>query len=466
LLAGLVQAPSRLAPTGNLKGARERQKLVIGAMVSAGLIDQGARGHDPPRGAERQQDEATCPTAPISPTGCCPRRATGRAVSRTEQTVQTTLELPAQQSAERAVRSAGLRKSQIAIVAMHPDGRVIAMVGGKSYADSPFNRATQARRQPGSTFKLFVYLAALRGGMTRTASSTTARCTIGDWKPENSHGSYAGQITLRQAFAKSSNVVAARLTQKFGVRAVTQAARDLGISTPIGNDASIALGTSTVSLLELTSAYASVANGSYPVRPLGLSDDEAASDWLARRLGARRASTGASSTTCAACSARWWRTAPGAARRCRSRPMARPARRRTIATRCSSAMPATWIVCGVWLGNDDNSPNPGLSGSGLPARVWRDFMTRTLDLHIPPPEPTVEPDGNDVTLDDVINGVGDFIQGTGIETQVVPPGVDPDEQGEAPIDARPSNERRPRRGQAPDGPTDRFRQDDRRTEER
>ncbi|MBL7537493.1 penicillin-binding protein, partial [Escherichia coli] len=89
------------------------------------------------------------------------------------------------------------------------------------------------------------------------------------------------------------------------------------------------------------------------------------------------------------------------------------------------------------LGNDDNSPNPGLSGSGLPARVWRDFMTRALDLRIPPPEPTTEPEGNDVTLDDVLNGVGDFIHGTGIETQVVPQGVDPDEQGEAPILGRP-----------------------------
>lgn len=469
LLAGLVQAPSRLAPTGNLKGARERQKLVIGAMVDAGLITKARAETIRPGVLHVSKSREDLPNGTYFADWVLPQARDRAGGVGTEQTVQTTLELSAQQAAERAVRGAGLKKSQIAIVAMRPDGRVIAMVGGKSYGESPFNRATQARRQPGSTFKLFVYLAALRGGMDPDTIVDDSPVQIGDWKPENSHGSYAGRITLRQAFAKSSNVVAARLTQKFGVRAVTQAARDLGISTPIGDDASIALGTSTVSLLELTAAYAAVANGAYPVRPQGLSEDEAASDWLARRLGGPTRFNGRQLDDLRSLLGTVVEDGTG-----RGAALPIPTYGKTGTTQDNRDALfigyAGGIVCGMWLGNDDNSPNPGLSGSGLPARVWRDFMTRALDLRIPPPEPTTEPEGNDVTLDDVLNGVGDFIHGTGIETQVVPQGVDPDEQGEAPILGRPGDApgRRPRREQAPDGPPppDRFRPDDRRGEER
>ncbi|MDH4745479.1 PBP1A family penicillin-binding protein [Sphingomonas sp. CBMAI 2297] len=464
LLAGLVQAPSRLAPTGNLKGARERQKLVIGAMVDAGLITKGRAAAIRPAVLNVTRSRDDLPNGTYFADWVLPQARDRAGGVGTEQTVQTTLELAAQQAAERAVRGAGLKKSQIAIVAMHPDGRVIAMVGGKSYGESPFNRATQARRQPGSTFKLFVYLAALRSGMDPDTIVDDSPVQIGDWKPENSHGSYAGRITLRQAFAKSSNVVAARLTQKLGVREVTRAARDLGISTPIGDDASIALGTSTVSLLELTAAYAAVANGAYPVRPQGLSDDEAASDWLAKRLGGPTRFNGRQLDDLRSLLGTVVEDGTG-----RGAALPIPTYGKTGTTQDNRDALfigyAGGIVCGVWLGNDDNSPNPGLSGSGLPARVWRDFMTRALDLRIPPPEPTTEPDGNDVTLGDVLNGVGDFIQGTGIETQVVPQGVDPDAQGEPPIDAP----RPPRRDRGPDGsppPPDRFRPDDRRGEER
>lgn len=467
LLAGLVQAPSRLAPTGNLKGARERQKLVIGAMVDAGLLTKARAADIRPAVLHVSKSEDNLPNGTYFADWVLPQARDRAGGVGTEQTVKTTLELSAQQAAERAVRGAGLRKSQIAIVAMRPDGRVIAMVGGRNYGESPFNRATQARRQPGSTFKLFVYLAALRGGMTPDSIVDDSPVQIGDWKPENSHGSYAGRITLRQAFAKSSNVVAARLTQKFGVRAVTQAARDLGISTPIGDDASIALGTSTVSLLELTAAYAAVANGAYPVRPQGLSDDEAASDWLAKRLGAPTRFSGGQLDDLRSMLGTVVMEGTG---RGAALPIESWGKTGTTQDNRDALFIgyAGGIVCGVWLGNDDNSPNPGLSGSGLPARVWRDFMTRALDLRIPPPEPTVEPDGNDVTLDDVLNGVGEFIHGR-IETQVVPPGVDPDEVGEPPIDTGAGNAtaaRRPRRPQAPDGPPDRFRPDDRRGEER
>jgi penicillin-binding protein 1A len=275
---------------------------------------------------------------------------------------------------------------------------------------------------------LFVYLAALRSGMTPDTVVDDSPVTIGDWSPSNSDGRYAGRISLRQAFAKSSNVVAARLTQQLGVRAVTQAARDLGISTPIGDDASIGLGTSGVSLLELTSAYAAIANGAYPVRPQGLSDDEAASDWLARRLAAPERFSPRQLDQLRELLETVVQSGTG-----RGANLPIPTFGKTGTTQDNRDALfigyAGGIVAGVWLGNDDNSPNPGLSGSGLPARIWRDFMTRALDLRIPPPEPTSEPDNFEIDLNDVVNGVGSLIEGSGIDTQVLRPG-----DAEEPID--------------------------------
>lgn len=414
LLAGLVQAPSRLAPTGNLKGARERQKLVIGAMASAGLLDKAEAAEVRPAVLRVSKTEEL-PNGTYFADWVLPQARDRAGGVATEQTVKTTLDMRLQQTAERVVRSAGLRQSQIALVAMHPDGRVVAMVGGKKYGESPFNRATQARRQPGSTFKLFVYLAALRSGMTPDSMIDDEPVTIGDWKPENSDGRYAGRITLRQAFAKSSNVAAARLTHQLGVARVTRAARDLGISTPIGDDASIALGTSTVSLLELTAAYAAIANGSYPVRPTGLNNEENADDWLARRLGGASAFRGHELADMRSLLATVIESGTG-----RSAALPIPTFGKTGTTQDSRDALfigyAGDLVVGVWLGNDDNSANPGLAGGGLPARIWRDFMVRAMNLKLPPPPPVEEEQiDNGMDLEDVLNGVGVTLDDEGVE---------------------------------------------------
>ncbi|MCD2325163.1 penicillin-binding protein [Sphingomonas sp. IC-56] len=423
MLAGLVKAPSRLAPTSNLAGARERQKLVIGAMVDAGLLtEREARRVRP--AVLRVSKSTELPNGTYFADWVLPQARDRAGGVATEQEVRTTLDAKLQQTAERVVKSAGLRGTQVAMVAMRPDGRVVAMVGGRNYGQSPFNRATQARRQPGSTFKLFVYLAALRSGMTPDTMVDDTPVTIGDWKPANSDGRYAGRITLRQAFAKSSNVVAARLTNELGVRAVTRAARDLGISTPIGNDASIGLGTSGVSLLELTAAYAAVANGSYPVRPSGLDQQEEADDWLSKRLGGASRIPGGELEDLRSLLATVVEGGTG-----RSAALPIPAFGKTGTTQdARDALFVGWagdLVVGVWIGNDDNSPIPGASGGGLPARIWRDFMVRAMDLKLPPPPPVVEEGDNAVSLDDVLNGVGDMIEGAGIDTQVIDPRAAP-----------------------------------------
>jgi penicillin-binding protein 1A len=266
------------------------------------------------------------------------------------------------------------------------------MVGGKDYRKSTFNRAVQARRQPGSTFKLFVYLAALRSGMTPESTVQDEPVTIGEWSPKNSDGRYAGEITLARAFAKSSNVAAARLTKQVGVSNVIRAARDLGVTSPIANEASIALGTSTMSLLELTSAYAAIAAGDYPVRPRGLSEEQEGS-WLEKLRGRTTPMGEAELNGMRDLLARSIASGTG-----RQAALSITGFGKTGTTQDNRDALfvgyAQGLVAGVWVGNDDNSPNPGLSGGGIPARIWRDFMIEALGVSGPPPPVVENPVGN------------------------------------------------------------------------
>ncbi|MCW3837186.1 transglycosylase domain-containing protein [Sphingomonas canadensis] len=451
LLAGLVQAPSRLAPTGNLKGARERQKLVIAAMRDVGLITEAEAKAIRP--AVLKPDRVKeLPNGTYFADWVLPQARDRAGGVATEQTVRTTLEDRAQKAAERAVRAAAARGTQVALVAMHPDGSVIAMVGGRSYSESAFNRATQARRQPGSAFKLFVYLAALRSGFAPDSPVDDTPLTIGDWSPENSDGRYAGRITLAQAFAKSSNVVAARLFQKLGPEKVRQAARDLGISTPIGDDVTTALGTSTVSLLELTAAYAAVAEGAYPVRPRGLPELTEDQDWLGARLGGATRFPGGQLEDLRMLLSGVVESGTGRAAR-----LSIPTFGKTGTTQDNRDALfvgyAGGIVAGVWIGNDDNSPNAALSGGGLPARIWRDFMARSLDIQAAPPPPVESnaTEGNDTLgLEDALEGLVKGLDGV-TTTEVVPlgPGEPTPRPSETPA-AREDATTAPRRPSAPE----------------
>ncbi len=402
MLAGLVKAPSRLAPTGNLKGARARQKVVVGAMEAAGYLT--------PREADRVKpailrvaDNSTLPSGTYFADWVLPQARDQSGGIGNDRKVTTTLEIRMQRAAERAVRGAGLRQTQVAIVAMRPDGRVIAMVGGKDYRASPFNRAVQARRQPGSTFKLFVYLAALRSGLSPDSKVLDEPVTIGDWSPRNSDGRYLGTISLTQAFQRSSNVAAARLTKEVGVKNVIRAARDLGISTPIPNEASIALGTSTVSLLELTSAYAAIAAGETPVVPRGLAVQDEPT-WLDRLRSSRRTLSRHELDGMRTLLAASIRSGTGIAA---NLPVDAFGKTGTTQDNRDALFIgyAGGIVTGIWLGNDNNTPNPGLAGGGLPARIWRDFMRQALDLRTPEPV-VVEPEPIDNAIDAVQEALG------------------------------------------------------------
>ncbi|CAN5323855.1 transglycosylase domain-containing protein [soil metagenome] len=418
-MAGLVKAPSRLAPTGNLKGARDRQRLVVRAMGEAGFIDKHVAANVAPARLAASRIKPL-PDGTYFADWVLPdaRDRAGEIV--TETTVRTTLDRRLQRMAERAVAHAGLKTAQVALVAMRPDGRVVAMVGGKAYAASPFNRATQARRQPGSAFKLFVYLAAMRAGLTPDTTIQDEPVTIGDWSPKNSDGRYEGEITLRRAFAKSSNVAAARLIQKVGVANVIKAARDLGISTPIPSEATIALGTSAVSLLELTAAYAGIAAEHYPVHPHGLENEPEERHWYDALTSGQHALTDTERTEMLDLLSASAETGTG--------------RRAALSIKTYGKTGTTQdnrdalfmgfaddLVVGVWVGNDDNTPNPGLSGGGIPARVWREFMTQALGVSAAvPPEAipaAVDPDALDEG-DNTVLPIGGDIEGMGLHLHV------------------------------------------------
>ena len=375
MLAGLVKAPSRLAPTSNLEGARARAKVVAQAMVAAGVLGEAeAKALKPVK--LKLGPAKDLPTGTYFADWAFPEARAAAENGYGEQTIQTTLDDDLQRLAVQAVNRAGLGGAQVALVAMRPDGRVVAMIGGKSYKSSPFNRATQAKRQPGSAFKLFVYLAALRSGMTPNTLVEDAPVTVGDWSPKNHESRYRGTITLREAFAVSSNVAAVRLSEAVGRDKVIEAARDLGISSELNNQPSLALGTSGVRLIEMVAAYAAVASGTYPVDPRALPEVE--QGWLdSIRSRMRRFSE---RSTLPMLRELLWSVVYEGTGRAAALPVQSFGKTGTSQDNRDAVFIgfAGDLVTGVWIGNDDNSPLKGVQGGGMPARIWRDFMAAAV----------------------------------------------------------------------------------------
>ncbi|PZU56923.1 MAG: penicillin-binding protein [Sphingobium sp.] len=403
MLAGLLKAPSRLAPTANLSGARERARLVMHAMTEAGFITQAQEQALRPAVLDVQE-------APESTSGTyfadwvLPQARDKAGAVYGAQDVVTTMDFRLQKIAEGAARRAPLGKAQVAIVTMKPDGSVVAMIGGKSYRDSAFNRAVQARRQPGSTFKLFVYLAAFRAGMTPDDMIDDTPITEGEYRPANHDGRYRGRITLRQAFAVSSNVAAVRLAEKVGVKAVIKAARDLGVTSPLGEDPSLALGTSEISLLELTQAYAAIAAGAYPVVGHGLPPEE--QGWFARLMDRQRHFSDGELKMIRDLLSSAANRGTGSAAALRTSTFGKTGTTQDNRDALFVGY-AGGLVTAVWVGNDDNTPLPGIAGGGLPARIWRDFTARAIGE---PSEEEVPEDSNE----DLVNAIANVNVETGI----------------------------------------------------
>ena len=402
MLAGLVKAPSRLAPTRNLRGARERQRVVIAGMVDAGYLT-AAEAEDIRPASLDNRARASLPSGTYFADWAMPQaRATVRP-GYGENEVVTTLDARLQDIARRVTAGAGPRGSQVALVAMRPNGEVVAMIGGRDYRASAFNRATQARRQPGSTFKLVVYLAALRSGMRPDDLVNDAEITEGDYRPANYGGRYRGEITLREAFAQSSNVVAVQLYRQLGSAAVQQAARDLGITVDLPDNASVALGSHGMTLIELTAAYAAIAGNYGPVDAHALRRPEA--DFMDRLFDGRSAFPSRVREDMMELLAATVSEGTGRAAR-----LGIPAYGKTGTTQ--DGRDALFVgfagdlVVGVWIGKDDNSPMRGATGGGTPAQIWRDFMSRAIPGAAPRAAPRPEPEPE---LPEIFDDLGGMI---------------------------------------------------------
>jgi len=408
-LAGLLKAPSRYNPLSDYQRAGARTRVVLNAMVEAGFIS-----------AEEARHAMT--TKPGRPR-LASRRARyyadwvmgqiGDFVGRIDADLKvvTTLDPGLQAIAEdelAAVLAAGGQRQgaeQAAFVALSPGGAVRAMVGGDDYGESQFNRSVQALRQPGSAFKLFVYLAAMEAGWRPDDRLSDSPVSVGDWEPRNYGDRYYGEVTLREGFARSLNSVAVRLTERVGREQVAEVARRLGITSRLEVAPSLALGASEVTLLELTSAYAAFANRGRGVWPYGIVEIR---DFEGHVLYRRRGEGpgplvgghAVDQMTNLMTASVEWGTGKAAQ-------IGRPAAGKTGT---SQDFRDAWfvgftreLVAGVWFGNDDGAPMERVTGGGLPAQLWARVMSRALADQAPQP---LSGGGVEVAVTD---RVGDFL---------------------------------------------------------
>lgn len=406
LIAGLLKAPSRYSPANDAALSQARVAQVLANMAGAGFLDSdqaaAAQKHKlqfqaraDTKGSQYFFDWVIdqLPDLVGSPAG--------------DLVVLTSIDARIQQAAEKAASTAlerdgeRLRAGQVAILALAPDGAIRAMTGGRNYGTSQFNRATQARRQPGSAFKPFVYLTALQRGMTPDSVMRDSPLILNKWSPRNFDKAFRGEVSLREALRYSINTVAVKVSEKAGRQQVIETAHRLGIISELSPTPALALGVSEVSLMELTSAYAPFANGGYRVTPYGILEVRDANGRLLYRhrdmagaqvIGAREYAQINSMLSDAL------HHGTGRAARLASASAAGK-------TGTSQDYRDGWfigytpqLIAGIWFGNDNGAPMKSVTGGGLPARTWKHFMDEALagqarQAPVSPfsPEPVIKP---------------------------------------------------------------------------
>jgi penicillin-binding protein 1A len=401
IIAGLVKAPSNYSPTADIEAARDRSGVVLQTMARNGFISPEVAASANPAQVRIQQTTNNNSV----------RYFTDWALPQLDQLIDqtqdpidvwTTLDPGMQAAADRAVRANAPDGAQGALVSIDRDGAVRAMVGGKDYVDSIYNRATQATRQPGSSFKLFVYLSALESGMKPTDTIVDEPVTIDGWSPRNAERENLGPVSLREAFSRSINTVSAKIGQQVGFSTIADMARRFGITTPIATYPSMVLGTSDVRLIEMTRAFASIENKGVAVTPYGIrkvvtadgrllynhDNDEGrvlVAPWVAAEMTDLLQSAVLSGTG-------------------RAAQIGRPVAGKTGTTTLNKD---GWFIgfssgltTGVWMGRDDARPVPGLQGGTAPARAFHDFMSvavanrpvEQFDTQVPIPDWQLTPE--------------------------------------------------------------------------
>jgi penicillin-binding protein 1A len=424
MLAGSVKAPARYNPLADTDASVARGATVLRAMEDAGFINNAVRA------AAQATRPRVVRSAATPGSGYFADWIIGQVQGYVGEVhepivVETTLDLPTEEQAERAVtqnlaqQGEGLNASQAALVSMTPQGAVRAMVGGRSYGDSSFNRATDALRQPGSAFKPFVYLTAFEHGRKPDDIMNDGPIDIHGWRPGDYEGKFEGQITLTRAFAKSSNVIAAQLAQEVGPGAVARTAHKLGITSNLSAVPSLALGSSDVTPFELTSAYAPFANGGLSVIPYGIKRVRTLRGkilWERHSPAPASLMTAQEASEIAQMMVEVVSTGTGKAARLDERPSAGK-------TGTTQDYHDAWfvgftsdLVTGVWVGNDNNAPMVKVTGGKLPSQIFKTYMEAAEsglpvkpltaigvmpDAGEPPVTPTEKPSG----FDDLLNSL-------------------------------------------------------------
>lgn len=383
MLAGLLKAPSRYNPLANPDLAEQRTREVLLGMVDADYIsaeDAAAVWQDRSHAVAVRR---IAPSARYFVDWIVSQLPAFVSDRNRDVIIQTTLDPRMQRLGEEQVAStldsSAARQadaSQAALVAMSPNGAVRALVGGRDYGTSPFNRATQAYRQPGSAFKPIVYAAGLETGLTPDSVMVDQPLHLAGWTPQNFDKRYRGEVSLRTALALSINTVAVQVANYAGINRVVQMARRLGITANLDPNASLALGTSEVSLLELTGAYAAVANGGIGVWPYGIEEvRDTAGNVLYTRSGSGPGRVLSPATTAELTDMMVSVVEWGTGKNARFGP--------PIAgkTGTSQDYRDAWflgfssdLVTGVWMGNDDEQSMNAVTGGAMPAKLWRAFM--------------------------------------------------------------------------------------------
>lgn len=435
IIAGLVKAPSHYSPTADAAAAVGRAKVVVQTMQEAGKITPAEAAavdlKNVKLAAEQGQNSARYFTDWVLP-------QLDLLLPDNDQPIEvwTTLDPAAQHAATDAIQAHVPKGAQGALVSLDRDGAVLAMVGGTDYVTSNYNRAVNAVRQPGSAWKLFVYLAALEAGYTPDAKVKDEPVTIDGWSPRNSGGTYAGEIDVRSAFAYSKNTVAAQLGNEVGFGAVAQMARRFGITTPINTLPSMVLGSSDVRVIDMVRAFAAVQAKGSAVTPFGIRKITSTEGEVlyshrpepAQQLVPNFVAAGITDLLQSAVSIGTGRAAQ----------IGRPVAGKTGTT---SSNKDGWflgfssgITTGVWMGRDDARPVPGLQGGTAPARAFAAYMKiatakrppEKFDTDVKLPQWQLEPD------DEVMQANPDGYFYADPDGNIIEPGAQTGAQGRMP----------------------------------
>ncbi len=397
MLAGVIKAPSRYSPLNNPKLAHQRMDIVLSAMRDAGYL---TGRQDNPGSAIEIADIARTETRSAKEA----RYFADYVIDQIDDLigtpsediiVETTLIPEIQNSAEASLEAAlelygeSRNAHQGAVLAMHRDGAIVAMIGGRNYGKSQFNRATQARRPPGSAFKTIVFLAALEGGWRPSDMIEDVPITSGSYRPANFDNKYYGEVTLEEALSRSLNSATVKLARYVGINKVVELARSLGIEADLKKDMSLALGSSGVPMIEIVQAYGVLANKGYRVKPFAITritDNQGQLYYERNRKDEGRQVINPKT----AGEITYMLTE--AVERGTGKNARLPDTRAAGKTGTSQDYRDAWFagysgdyVAAVWIGNDDNSPTNGVTGGSIPAQIWKDIMLTAINVR--PPEP-------------------------------------------------------------------------------